>query len=173
MKIKENKIKNNKNKEKIKSNYANIIFIIVSILILILIVILSLQTEKKSNPDFSNFNISEFENITTIGINEFQASLETDTLSIFFFCSNEDRKCYDELKNLNEIAKENNLIIEYINVLELVDLEKEQLNNTFNIFDDEYYPNLIISKDKKIKTNINEFSNKEEIIKIFKEYEII
>lgn len=171
------KTKENKNKKKIKTNsktnYLNIIFIIISILIILLIFFLSLQPQKKSNSGIFNLNVSEFENINTIGINEFQASLEIDTLSIFFFCSNEEKKCYEELKILNDIAKENKLTIEYINVLELVDLEKEQLNNISNVFNEKYYPNLIISKDKEMKVNINEFSKRDEIIEIFKEYEII
>ena len=162
-----------KNKQPKETNNTNIIFIIGSFFIILLIIFLSLQPSKKSTSDPFNFDLSKLENTNVIGINEFQASLEIDDLSIFFFCSNEEKKCYEELKILNDIAKENNLTIEYINILELVEVEKEQLKNIADLFNEDYYPNLIICRDKKIKANINKFLDKDEIIKILKEYEII
>ena len=168
-------IKTNKNKEKKEKNYSSIILVIITILIIILIFFLSSQTGKKpsNSSGIFTFSSTEFESITASGVYEYQASIDTDVTSIFFFCSNEDKDCYNELSTLNKIAKENNLNIEYINVLELVDSEKENLTNISDIFDEDYYPTLVICQNKKIQEYVNNFLDEDEIIVLFKKYEII
>lgn len=173
-----NQTKDMKSKKKFKikkEDYIkNLIFILLVLILIIIIFVLSLNNQAKRDADeVYNFNITEFENITPIGINEYIASLNFDGASIIFFCTNESKDCYHELTSLNSIAKENNLYIEFINVLELADSEKKQLKEISSYFKDSYYPNLMIIQNKKVIFNSNIYLIEEEIISLLEEYEII
>jgi len=166
-------IKKQKNNKIKKDNKKNIVFILLIVIILSFIIILSLNVNKKKKNDLFYFSQSDFQYITTIGLFEYKASLGFEGTSIIFFCTNDSKKCYDELKDLNEIAEENELNIEFINVEELEEEEKKELSNLTNIFNEKYYPNLLIIKNKQIVNNTNKHLNKKEIKNLFKKYEII
>ena len=72
------------------------------------------------------------------------------------------------MQALDKIAKEYSLIIEYINILELVDSEKEVLTNSSDIFNETYYPHLVIIKNGKIISDSNDYLNGNEIKKTLK-----
>lgn len=165
-------MKNSKKQQK-KQQQKNIIFTIVIVIILLIIIALSLKTNQKNNNDIYTFNSTEFTNISVIGIGEYQASLSFNGTSIIFFCSNEEKSCYEELQELDKIAKEYSLIIEYINILELVDSEKEVLTNSSDIFNKTYYPHLVIIENGKIISDSNNYLSGNEIKKVLKKYEII
>lgn len=165
-------MKTSKKKEK-QQPKNNIIFIVIIIIILLIIVALSLKTNSKNNNGIYTFNSTEFTNISVIGMGEYQASLNFNGTSIIFFCSNEEESCYKELKELDKIAKEYSLIIEYINVLELVDSEKEILTNSSDIFNNDFYPHLVIIQNGKVISDSNKYLNGNEIKKELKKYEII
>ena len=156
-----------------KNNKSNIVFIFLALAVLIVIVIVSLTIKPKSKDDIYDFRSDEFEHITSIGVGEFEASFQIDELSIIFFCSNESRECHEELTTLNDLAGENKLSVEYINVLELVDSEKEYLKSKWAVFKNDYYPNLVIIKDKKIVNNSNTYFNREELTAFLKQNQII
>lgn len=156
-----------------KQQQKNIIFTIVIVVILLIIITLSLITNTKNNNDIYTFNSTEFVNVSVIGIGEYQASLSFNGTSIIFFCSNEEKSCYKELRELDKIAKEYKLIIEYINVLELVDSEKEVLTNSSDIFNETYYPHLVIIENGKIITDSDNYLGGNEIKKVLKKYKII
>lgn len=160
--------KTNKKQEK-----TNIFFIAGLIILLVIIIVLSLTLGSKNSPIELPFETSSFQNISSIGVNEYKVSLNYEGTSIIFFCSNEKQGCYDELKALNEIAKEKELIIEYINVDELVESEKEDLKKSHEIFKEKSYPVLMVISNKQVLETNNEFLNKKEIEKILKENKII
>ena len=161
-------------KKQIKKTEKNNVFLILGLIILlVVIIVLSLTVGSSKTPVELPFTTSSFENISIIGINEYKVSLNYDGTSIIFFCSNEKQGCYDELKALNEIAKEKELIIEYVNVDELVDSEKEELKNTNEIFRESYYPVLVVISNKEVVEINNKYLNKEKIEKILKENKII
>lgn len=164
-KVSKNQLKKDRNK--------NIIFIAVILLVLIVIIVLSFNLNNKSSNIKLPFSSSEFKNISVIGIQEYQASLNFDGTSIILFCNNEVKACYDELKELDKIAEEHKIIIEYVNVAELVESEKTELSAITNIFDDDYYPNLIIINNKNILNNSNEYLTGNEIEDLLKKHEII
>jgi len=167
-----NKSIKSRKKEKIKKNN-NIIIILISVILIIIIFFISSKLEKKDNNEIFNFNSSEFKNITMIGLYEYQASLNFDGTSIIFFCSNEDKECYEELKILNSLSSDIGISIEYLNVSELVETEKEQLINTSDLFKEQYFPYLIIINNKEIKDYSNQFQSEEEIKTMFKNSKII
>ena len=115
---KKTKKKVNQNTEK-NNNIKNIILIVGVVLVVIIVFLLSTKMGPKGNNVINNFSISEFENVTAVGLGEYKASFAHEGNSIFFFCSNEEEKCYDMLKDLNKVAKDNEVMIEYLNVLEL------------------------------------------------------
>ena len=161
-------------KKQIKKTEKNNVFLILGLIILlVVIIVLSLTVGSSKTPVELPFTTSSFENISIIGINEYKVSLNYGGTSIIFFCSNEKQGCYDELKALNEIAKEKELIIEYVNVDELVDSEKEELKNTNEIFRESYYPVLVVISNKEVVEINNKYLNKEKIEKILKENKII
>lgn len=159
--------KTNKDNNLIK----NIIFIIAVIIIICLVFVLSLNIGNKDKN--SNFDISEYTNITSIGLYEFEASFNHDGISVFLFCNTEEEKCQNEIKVLDEIGKEKNISFEYLNVIELVDSEIERLENISDIFKKQKYPNLIIMKSGEIVNNTNKYAEKEEIERILKENKVI
>jgi len=163
-------MKNVKNKSPM---YKNLIFVVVTLLIIVIIVILSLNLSKDKKSNFMAFNSAEFANLSVIGIAEYQASLNFDGISIIYFGSNESEECYKQLKELDKIAKDYNLIIEYINVLELVEEEKKQLSNITDIFNEQYYPNLLIINNGKILENKTESLTNNEIKELLRKHEII
>ena len=110
-----------KNRERIK----NIIFVIVILVLIMIIVVMSSMV--KSRDSNYVFNSSDFENIMVIGLSEYASSYDVDSPSIVYFGSNDDEKSHEQLKILNDLAGEYDLLIEYIDVLELVDSEKERL----------------------------------------------
>ena len=119
------------------------------------------EENNSTTPEIYNFNPEEISsNITAIGVEEFKASMNTKSDSIFFFCSNEEKKCFQELQDLKDF----NINIEYLNILELTDMEKDELNN-YEIFKDGLYPKLIIIKNNSIKYYGN-YLDKEELNKI-------
>ena len=164
----------NKRKKQIKvETIKNIAFSFSIVVALMLIIILSLMSNNKKNSDFHSLDITNFSNISVIGVNEYLASLNFNGTSIIFFCSSEEEACYDELNELDKIAKQYNLIIEYVNVLELVESEKEILSNTTDIFNDNYFPHLLLIQDGKILNDNNKYLKGNEIKEVLKEYEII
>jgi hypothetical protein len=165
-------MKGSRKKQK-KPQKNNIVFIVIIAIILLLIIALSLKTNSKNNGNIFTFNSTEFANISVIGIGEYQASLNFNGTSIIFFCSNEEKSCYEELKELDEIAKKHSLIIEYINILELVDSEKEILASSTDIFNENYYPHLVIIENGNIISDSNKYLNGNEIKEILKKHKII
>lgn len=149
------------------NNIKNIILILVAIIAIIVVFVLSTTLGPKGNNIINNFNVSDFKNVAVIGIGEYKASFAFEGASIIFFCSNEEEKCYDELKDLNDIAMENDLTIEYLNVLELVETEKNELDNLLDKKGKTLYPTLLIISDNEIKENISNYISKDEIEKIF------
>ncbi len=120
------------------------------------------KTEKeKTNEKVYNFNPREISKVNGIGVQEFEASMATMSDSVFLFCSNEDEKCYQMLVDLHSLGKDE---IEYLNVLELVDSEKELLKK-YDIFNDSLYPKLIIIKNNKYNY-YSKYLTKEELDKI-------
>jgi len=171
MSKKTKKITNKKTKE--ENNIKNIILITSVIVVVIIIFILSTKIGPKGNNTLNNFSISELENVSAIGIGEYKASFAYEGTSIIFFCSNEEEKCYDELKKLNDIAKDNDLTIEYLNVLELVETEITELDNLLDKKGKSLYPTLLIIKDNEIKENIDSYISKDEINKLFKKNNLL
>lgn len=169
---KKTKKKVNQNTEK-NNNIKNIILIVGVVLVVIIVFLLSTKMGPKGNNVINNFSISEFENVTAVGIGEYKASFAHEGNSIFFFCSNEEEKCYDMLKDLNKVAKDNEVMIEYLNVLELVETETSELDNLLDKKGKELYPTLLIIKDGEIKENINTYISKNEINKLFKQNDLL
>ena len=165
-------MKNSKKQQK-QQQQKNIIFTIVIVIILLIIIALSLKTNQKNNNDIYTFNSTEFTNISVIGIGEYQASLSFNGTSIIFFCNNCKGTWHFSIHQLDKIAKEYSLIIEYINILELVDSEKEVLTNSSDIFNKTYYPHLVIIENGKIISDSNNYLSGNEIKKVLKKYEII
>lgn len=165
--------KNNNKKTEKANNIKNIILIIGVVLVILIIFILSIQMGPKGNHVVNNFSISDFENVTAVGIGEYKASFAHDGASIFFFCSNEEEKCYDMLKDLNDYAKDNELMIEYLNVLELVEEEKNELDNLLDKKGKSLYPTLLIINNGEIKENISTYISSEEINKLFKKNDLL
>ena len=159
------------NKESKKSTIKNLIFIFVVIFIIGIIFILSNNTNKKDNSGFFYFNTSEFSNITAIGLPEYQASLNYEEKSIIFICSNESNDCYNTLKNLNSVAKDKNISIEYLNILELVEEEKNELKKLLPSFEEKGYPYLVVINEKE-STIYKDYLEKSHIEEIFKENKI-
>ena len=161
-------------KKQIKKTEKNNVFLIAGLtIILVIIIVLSLTVGNRKPPVELPFTTSTFEHVSSIGINEYKVSLNYDGTSIIFFCSNEKQGCYDELKALNEIAKEKELIIEYVNIDELVDSEKEDLKSTNEIFRESYYPVLVVIRNREVIEINNKYLSKEKIEKILKENKII
>lgn len=157
-------------KEKFISN----LLIFISVIILIIVIILSTMIKPKEDSLNNNpFDISNFSNVTVIGLMEYFSSFNYQGDSIIFFCSNEEDKCFDELSDLSTIAKEYNLNVEYVNVPELVDSEKEELANNHDEFKESFYPHLIIIKNGQIVNNSNKYLDYEEIKEIFISNKII
>lgn len=167
------KSKTTSKKQLKKEQKSNTILILTLVILLVIIIVLSLTIGSKKTSNDLPFSSSEFENISTIGIKEYLASLNYDGTSIIFFCSNEKQECFDELEALDKIAKEKELIIEYINVDELVDVEKEEIKTSNNIFDEQYYPVLIVVSNREVLHTSNKYLNKGEIENILKEHKII
>ena len=116
---------------------------------------------EKTEPNIYNFNPEEISsNITAVGLEEFKASINTKSDSIFLFCSNEERKCYEQLQALSSL----NINIEYLNVLELTNSEKDELKN-YEMFKNNLFPKLIIIKNGSIKY-YSDYLNTEELSKI-------
>lgn len=153
----------------------NIVFSLVVIIIIVIIMVISFNYHKDSdNPKGAYyFDILEFKNVSPIGIPQFMAIVGSNEDSVTLFCNNEDINCYNELKSLDKIMGDNNKAIEYINVVELVDSEKETLSELSDIFNGSYYPNLVVIRDGKIVNNSNEFLEKDAIEKFLKDNEFI
>lgn len=156
-----------------ESNIKNIILIIGAIIVVIIVFLVSTKMGPNGNNIINNFSISEFENVTAVGLGEYKASFAHEGNSIFFFCSNEEEKCYDMLKDLNNVAKDNEIMIEYLNVLELVETEISELDNLLDKKGKSLYPTLLIIKDGEIKENINTYISKTEIKKIFTQNDLM
>ncbi len=154
-------------KESKKTTIKNLIFIFIVIFIIGIIFILSNNTNKKDNNGLFYFNTSEFSNITAIGLPEYQASLNYEYKSIIFICSNESEDCYNTLNNLNSVGKDKNISIEYLNVLELVEEEKNELLQLLPDFEEKEYPYLVVINEKEstIYKDYLEKSHIEEILK--------
>jgi hypothetical protein len=122
------------------------------------------EVEKRNDDgvEIYNFNPREISNVEGVGVGEFDVSLTTMTDSVFLLCSNEDKKCYQMLVDLHSLGKDN---IEYLNVLELVDSEKEQLNSYGLFKNKDLYPSLVIIKNGKIDV-YEDFLTKDELNKI-------
>ena len=148
-----------KNKKK-QQNILPLIIVIVLILILIFIpVFLSSNKDKK----IFTFSTSEFKHITAIGVNEFVATMDDSHKSIIFICNNENKDCYDMLTILDSIADERSIYVEYINVLELTDEEREYMQGNYEYLKDSLYPKLLLINNKRVATN-DAFLTKEEIV---------
>lgn len=171
MKKKKNKSINKNNKK--ENNIKSIVLIVLSIIMVIIVFILSTKLGPKGNKIINNFNISDFENVSAIGLGEYKASFAYDGVSIIFFCSNEEEKCYDELKDLNLVAKENKLTIEYLNILELVEDEKNELDNLLDKKGKALFPTLLIINNNEIKENIDTYISENEIVELFKKQGLI
>ncbi len=151
---------------KTRDKYNNIFFIAIVMIILVVIVLLSFKIN-------SGTPTKRYQAVAAIGVNEFEVSLVNGADSIIFFCDSNEIKCYDELTALNELVQEEQLYIEYLNIAELVDEEKEKLSSLSSIFASSYYPHLIIIKNKEIVNNSNDYLSKEEILELFRNLEII
>ena len=163
-----------KQTKKKKDNHIvkNIIYIISTIFIIYVIFIISNNTNKKDNNGLFTFDTSSFSNITAIGVSEYEASLNYDGQSVIFVCSNESKDCYNMLEHLNDIGKKNNINIEYLNVLELVEEEKNLLTKILPKYAEKDYPFLnVLNADKSII--FDEFLEKDTIEEILKENKII
>ncbi len=159
-------------KQKNNNSLKSIIFVVISFIFIGIIFVLSTKSSQNESP-ISNFDITSYSNITSIGINEFEASFGHDGISVILFCSNEIRECQNEIIALNEVGKENNIYFEYINVVELVDSEIEQLETISDIFKQKKYPNLVIINSGEIVNNTNTYLEKKDIEKVLKDYNVI
>lgn len=154
----------------------NIIFLVVMSIILLGLIFLSFYIKPKNGrtKELFTFNIGEFKNISPIDFEMFKASLNSNDTSIIFFCIYESGQCYNEVNYLNSIAEKYKLNIEYMDILELTDVEKTELQEKSGIFADEnFFPNLLIIKEHKIYDNNNSYLNQDEIIDFFKKNNII
>lgn len=165
---KKTKAKKQKNNNCLK----NILYIVISLIIIGVIFVLSTNSSQKDSP-ISNFDITSYSNIVSIGVNEFEASFGHDGMSIVLFCNTEISECQNEIIALNEVGKENNIYFEYINVIELVDSEIEQLENISDIFKTKKYPNLVIINSGEIVNNTNTYLDEKDIERILKDYNVI
>ncbi len=118
-------------------------------------------------------NNNAYPHINHIGVAEFRSSYNVDVTSIIYFGNGEIDESNEELKVLDDVAKEYDLMIEYVNVAELVPQEKEELKTIESSFNGDCYPNLIIIKEGKTVNNSNVYLNRDEILDLFKKYEII
>lgn len=163
-----------KKTEKKRNNIINnIIFIGIFIILLIAIIVVSLNIKKEDKTFNTSFSSSEFKNITAIGLYEYEASFAYEGNSVIFFCNNEKRECFDELTDLDEIASKYGISIEYIDILELLEDEKKQLREISNIFNDDFYPNLVLIKDGEVVNNSNKYLNEEDIVDLLSDKEFI
>ena len=161
-------------KKKDNSKKSNIIFLIFMSIILLVLIFLSFYiTPKKKNNNLFTFDITELQYISPIDLEMFKASLHYQGMSIIFLCINESEQCYNEVNNLNFVAKNYQLNIEYMNILELVDKEKDELKKQDIIFNDELYPKLLIIKDNKIIDSNNEYLDYDGMINFFKKNSVI
>lgn len=153
----------------------NLIFLVFMVIILLGLVLLSFHIKPKNDKsnELFTFNIADFQYISPIDLEMFKASLYSEETSIIFVCINESGLCYDEVNALNDIAKNYKLNIEYMNILELTNLEIKELQEQNDIFDSELYPNLLIINKNKIVDNNNNYLNQDEIINFFKKNNIL
>lgn len=159
-----------------KDKRSNIIFLVFMAIILLGLIFLSFYIKPKKNDsnELFTFDINDFQNISPIDFEMFKASLYSNDMSIIFLCAYENSQCYDEVNSLNAIARKYELNIEYMDILQLTDMEKAELQEKSDILiADHLFPNLLIIKESKIIDSNSSFVNQDEIIDFFKKNNII